>query len=155
LQAYKKALVFLFGNHLLSNNYSTKIEFISLIARGFELLFLLLVDSSCYSLLVDSSELLVDSSVVLVDSSMILPEGSSQVSLPLERDLTGIVHFLFRVKWYQSFGNFSKMTGDNDGLQDLSTMIDTTGRRDSTIKSTLDRMAQAIEGRPPRLMIEV
>jgi len=30
--------MFLFCNNLLSNNYSTKIEFISLIARGFELL---------------------------------------------------------------------------------------------------------------------
>jgi len=37
------------------------------------------------------------------------------------------------------------MTEDVDELQGLFIRIDTAGRRESTIKSTLDRMAQVIE----------
>jgi len=37
------------------------------------------------------------------------------------------------------------MAGGNGGLQRLSTRMVTTGRRDGTIKSTMDSMAQATE----------
>jgi len=43
------------------------------------------------------------------------------------------------------------MTRDDNGLQGLSVRIDTAGRRDNTIKSTLDRLDQMIERMSPKI----
>jgi len=63
----------------------------------------------------------------------------------LERDITGVIRFFLCVKWYQSFGHFLAMAGDNDGLQGVSTRIDTVEGKISALELILDSMVQEQE----------
>jgi len=49
-----------------------------------------------------------------------------------------VARFLVCVNWYHTFGYFSAMAGDDNGLQGLSTRMGTAERRIDAIKSTLN-----------------
>ena len=65
--------------------------------------------------------------------------------MALERNFASVVRFLICVKWYQSFGYFLMLAGDDDGLEDLYTRIDTIEGEISAIKSTFDNIVQELK----------
>jgi len=98
----------------------------------------LLVDSSSYLWLVNSGRVArgFECSVHGFEHNFLtwrVLQGSSA----LERDLTDVIwllRFPVCVIWYQSYGYFPMMVGDNDELQSLSARMGTVRRRGNTIK---------------------
>ena len=95
------------------------------------------MDSSCYPLLVDSSNLLEDLSIVLVDLSTFLHKSFLQGLLVLERDLTSVVRFRVSLKCYQSHDYVLMMARNDDDQQNLSARVGAVEGDITTIKLAL------------------